>query len=131
MGPHLLGRWRGHGRRRADSDTDEPIIDAFAEYERRLSGHALVRRWRRRRSGVSGSGTSPSGWPSERTGACWLCRSKNKPSSRSCAAYGAKGYALIDIASEFNTRGLRNRQGRPWRCQFVGQLLERHPAKIA
>lgn len=39
----------------------------------------------------------------------------------------AKGYALADIAETLNARGLRNRAGRTWRRQFVGQLLERHP----
>jgi site-specific DNA recombinase len=38
----------------------------------------------------------------------------------------AKGYALSDIAQALNARGLTNRQGRKWRRQFVGQLLERH-----
>jgi DNA-binding transcriptional MerR regulator len=38
----------------------------------------------------------------------------------------ARGFTLDDIASELNRRGLSNRQGRPWKPSFVGQLLERH-----
>ena len=38
----------------------------------------------------------------------------------------AKGYALADIAQTLNARGVRNRAGRLWRRQFIGQLLERH-----
>ena len=43
----------------------------------------------------------------------------------------AKGYALITIAETLNAQGSRNRQGREWKPSFIGQLLDRHPAKIA
>jgi hypothetical protein len=36
------------------------------------------------------------------------------------------GLALISIAEVLNERGLRNRQGRLWQPNFIGQLLERH-----
>jgi DNA invertase Pin-like site-specific DNA recombinase len=38
----------------------------------------------------------------------------------------AEGFAFGTIAAMFNERGWRNRSGRPWRRQFLEQLLQRH-----
>jgi DNA invertase Pin-like site-specific DNA recombinase len=38
----------------------------------------------------------------------------------------ARGFTLDDIATELNQQGFANRQGRPWKPSFIGQLLERH-----
>jgi DNA invertase Pin-like site-specific DNA recombinase len=38
----------------------------------------------------------------------------------------AEGFAFGTIAEMFNERGWRNRSGRPWRRQFLEQLLQRH-----
>jgi hypothetical protein len=42
----------------------------------------------------------------------------------------ARGYALISICETLNEQGLRNRRGGLFKPSHIGQLLDRHPAKI-
>ena len=107
------------------------IIDAFAEYERAVirartkSAMAAIRRRGER------AGHLPFGW---RVGSDGRHLEEN-PDEQAILAevrlLRAKGYALISICDELNQRGLKNRQGREWKPSFIGQLLDRHPAKIA
>jgi DNA invertase Pin-like site-specific DNA recombinase len=107
------------------------IIDAFAEYERAIIRARTRAAMAAAKARGQRAGHIPFGWqlaPDRRTLVISL---EEQGVLAELRRLKARGYTLIDIASELNARGLRNRQGRPWRRQFVGQLLERHPAKIA
>jgi DNA invertase Pin-like site-specific DNA recombinase len=116
------------------SDDDSPtsvlmrqIIDAFAEYER-----ALIRaRTRAAMAAARSQGRRVGRIPFGQRLAADGIHLQPDPDEQGILAQvrllRVKGYRLCDIAADLNSRGVRNRQGREWRRQFIGQLLDRHP----
>jgi DNA invertase Pin-like site-specific DNA recombinase len=120
------------------TETDDPaavftrrILDAVSELERALIAsrtRAAMAEARKRGQRV---GRIPFGHRLADDGVHLVLDAEEQAILREIHFWRTRGYALTTIADELNSRGLRNRQGREWRRSFVGQLLERHPAKIA
>lgn len=107
------------------------IIDAFAEYERaliRTRTRAAMAAARKRGQRI---GRVPFGMALAPDGRHLVVSLEEQGILEEIRRLRSRGYALVAIADALNARGLRNRQGRPWQRSFIGQLLDRHPAKIA
>lgn len=103
------------------------IIDAFSEYER-----ALIRA--RTRAAMAAAkkrgqvvGRVPFGKAVGDDGRTLVPHEGERRVLAEIHRLRNRGFALFSIAEELNARGWRNRQGRLWAPNFVGQLLSRHP----
>lgn len=116
------------------TDDDSPtgqlmrgIIDCFAEYERQIIRHrtkAAMQAAKRRGQRV---GTVPFGMALGPDGRSLVANPDERVVLTEIHRLRNRGLALFTIAEELNARGWRNRQGRPWLANFIGQLLSRHP----
>jgi DNA invertase Pin-like site-specific DNA recombinase len=115
------------------SDDDSPtgklmrqIIDAFSEYERAVirartkSAMGIAKRQGRR------VGHLPWGRTVSEDGRMLIVNEEEVAVLEEIRRLRHRGLTLDDISRELNERGLSNRQGRPWKPSFIGQLLERH-----
>jgi DNA invertase Pin-like site-specific DNA recombinase len=115
------------------SDDDGPtsrlmrqVVDAFAEYER-----ALIRA--RTRAAMTAAkqrgqrvGRIPFGQRLATDGRHLAPHPEEQTILQEIRYWRLRGDALLTIADALNARGLRNRQGRAWKPNFVGRLLARH-----
>jgi DNA invertase Pin-like site-specific DNA recombinase len=103
------------------------IIDAFAEYERaliRARTRAAMAAAKKRGQRV---GQIPFGMALGNDGRTLVPNLEERAVLAEIHRLRNRGYALFSIAEDFNGRGWRNRQNRPWLANFIGQLLSRHP----
>jgi len=107
------------------------ILDAVSELERSLIAartRAAMREAKKRGQRV---GHLPYGWRLASDGRFLEMNPVEQTVLAEVHRLRVRGYTLADIAARLNDGGIRTRHGRPWQRSAVGQLLERHPAKIA
>ncbi|MGH9240589.1 MAG: recombinase family protein, partial [Vicinamibacterales bacterium] len=103
------------------------ILDCFSQYERlviKARTRAAMQAARKRGQVI---GRVPWGYRVGEDGRTLVPDLEERKILTEIRRLRGEGLALISIADDFNARGWRNRQGRPWLPNFIGQLLERHP----
>jgi DNA invertase Pin-like site-specific DNA recombinase len=107
------------------------IVDCFAQYERAIIRARTRAAMAAAKARGQRTGHIPYGWQVASDGRTLLPHDEERRTLATICSLRSRGYAMKDIASELNAIGLRNRQGRVWRRQFIGQLLDRHWVHVA
>jgi DNA invertase Pin-like site-specific DNA recombinase len=112
------------------TESDDPtailmrrIVDAFSEYERLLIGARTKAALRSKRAQGKRAGNVPYGFRLASDGQTLLTADAERAVLAVIQECHAARYSLREIAGELNRRGLRTRQGSPWRHQYVANLV--------
>jgi DNA invertase Pin-like site-specific DNA recombinase len=103
------------------------IIDAFSQYERQIIRHRTRVAMAAAKKRGQRVGCIPFGMALGNDGRTLVPNHDERAVLTEIHQLRNRGYALFSIAEDLNSRGLRNRQNRPWQANFIGQLLSRHP----
>ncbi len=115
------------------TETDDPasvftrrILDAVSELERALIAARTRAAMREAKARGQRVGRIPFGHRLAADGIHLELHHGEQTILQQIQSWRARGCALQTIASALNARGLRNRQERTWKPNFIGQLLARH-----
>jgi DNA invertase Pin-like site-specific DNA recombinase len=104
------------------------LIDSFAEYERALiAARTRAALQAKRRKGERVSGIIPFGYDLAQDGRTLKPKAREQAMIASIRALRAAGGSLREVAEEMNKRGARTRSGRPWRFEYVRNVLRHQP----